>query len=322
MIKIIKCFRNAAQDIIDHDGIEYAGYLAFLALLSFFPFLIFFMAAASILMNFLSDKVLVEQFIYSVLEHNIHINILEILKPKIADIFSRPPRGVLNIAFLGTIWTASSIVEGMRTTLNRAYRVIYPPPYPLRRLLSILQFLIIIIAMITATILITIVPTIIDKINLLHDMRIQISPNIRYIQKFISLSIIFLSITWIYIAIPNTKQPWSTSMASAFLVMLIGYISTFSLKLYFTRFTQLNIVYGSLEGVIALMIFFYVLGICFIYGAELNYHLTTEFIQHQTDTKPHPQARHLRVNRINSRHNTPSHPENDQSNREQNSSHD
>ena len=40
----LKIFRKSVIDTIRHDGIEHAGYLAFLSILSFFPSLIFLIA--------------------------------------------------------------------------------------------------------------------------------------------------------------------------------------------------------------------------------------------------------------------------------------
>src|SRR5690606_16203080 len=64
--------------------------------------------------------------------------------PRIEEIMSGPPQGLLTIAIIGTIWTASSAVEGVRTILNRAYRVSTPPAYWWRRLFSIMQFLVLV----------------------------------------------------------------------------------------------------------------------------------------------------------------------------------
>ena len=38
----LRALVNAAANTINHDGIEHAGYLAFLGLLALFPFLVFF----------------------------------------------------------------------------------------------------------------------------------------------------------------------------------------------------------------------------------------------------------------------------------------
>ena len=139
---ILLCFYTSIKDTIDHDGIEHAGYLSFLLMLSIFPFLFFLMAT----MKFIIPVSLLEQII-SFLSDNTDItfdNLIYFLKPRIHEITSAPPNSLLTFAILSAIWTASSIFEAIRTILNKANRVIHPPSYLFRRLFSILEFIILI----------------------------------------------------------------------------------------------------------------------------------------------------------------------------------
>jgi membrane protein len=43
------------------------------------------------------------------------------------------------------------------------------------------------------------------------------------------------------------------------------------LSVYLSHFQQVNLIYGSLGGFIATLLFFYISNIIFIYGAEFNY---------------------------------------------------
>jgi uncharacterized BrkB/YihY/UPF0761 family membrane protein len=42
---------------------------------------------------------------------------------------------------------------------------------------------------------------------------------------------------------------------------------------YLNEFSQMTLIYGSLSGFIATLIFFYVMNVIFIYGAEFNHEL-------------------------------------------------
>ena len=43
------CFKKAIERTIDHDGIEHAGYMAFMVLLAIFPFTVFFLSISSLI---------------------------------------------------------------------------------------------------------------------------------------------------------------------------------------------------------------------------------------------------------------------------------
>src|SRR3989338_10788634 len=134
----IKILRVALVDTIRQDGVEHAGYLAFLSILSIFPFLIFLI---SIIGHFGGEQV-GPKAIFNII-NSLPKEVVESLMPRIAEIISGPPQSFLTLAIIGVIWTASSSVEGLRTILNRAYRVHLPPPYLLRRLINIIEFFII-----------------------------------------------------------------------------------------------------------------------------------------------------------------------------------
>jgi membrane protein len=62
--QLLGCTRKAVVNTIVHDGIEHAGYLAFLGLLAMFPFLVFMFA----IIGFLGQGDAGAAFITSVLQ--------------------------------------------------------------------------------------------------------------------------------------------------------------------------------------------------------------------------------------------------------------
>ena len=265
--KLIRSFYRALVDTIEHDGVEHAGYLAFLSLLSFFPFLVFFFAV----LGFVGESSLGGQFI-EILFANIPERMVEALKPRIVEIASGPPQGLLTLAVVGAIWTASSAVEGSRTILNRAYRVATPPAYILRRLLSIAQFLILTAIVLMTMLGLILVPLLWEKIRVYLEIEDVISPVWPYIRYGLVPSILFLAVSMFYFVLPNIKQTWK-SVAPGALVVVMGWIG-FALLFagYLKNFDQVNIIYGSLGGFIISLLFFYIMSMIFIYGAEFNYH--------------------------------------------------
>ncbi|WP_078400080.1 YihY/virulence factor BrkB family protein [Ehrlichia ruminantium] len=265
---IFKCSYYAVIDMIEHDGIEHAGYLSFVILLSVFPFLVFFMALMSNLAQLLhyydisvSDKLII------LITDNIPSEVISGLMPRIQEIISGPPHSLLTLAVIGTIWTASSAVEGIRTILNKACRVSSPPSYIFRRLLSIFQFISITLAMTIAMICIIVLPVIYEMLN----------KNLGYFKYAVSELVLFVSITLLYFIIPNVKQNLANVVPGAVLVTFLWTCSSLIFTWYLKTFHQLNIIYGSLASIIASLLFFYILSIFFIYGAEFNYRIKNAF---------------------------------------------
>ncbi|MFT7088103.1 MAG: membrane protein, partial [Rickettsiales bacterium] len=97
--------RSSISDTIKQDGVEHAGYLAFLSILALFPFLIFL----SSIVTYFGDSEICSHFIHLFLI-NLPSNISSSLMPRINEIVNGPPQGILTVAIIGIIWTASSAV--------------------------------------------------------------------------------------------------------------------------------------------------------------------------------------------------------------------
>ena len=150
---IWECFIFSCRNIPNHH--ENAGYLAFVIILSMFPFLLFFVSIISVM-----GKTDLGILLYSqLLDTNIiPSNIIASLQPRINEIISGPPQSLMNLAIIGIIWTSSSIVEGLRNILNQAYRVESKEHYIIGRLTSILYFFIIVVILLAVIIIYTAIP--------------------------------------------------------------------------------------------------------------------------------------------------------------------
>ena len=264
--KLGKIFYKAGYHTVDDDGVEHAGYLAFLGLLSIFPFVVFiFSFAASI-----GRQEIWAEFIAEFLKL-FPEDIALTFTPRINEILSGPPQGLLTIAIIGVIWTASSAVEGLRTILNKIYKVTSPPIYVVRRLMSMGQFIVLAFAVVVAMFFLTFAPTIYEYIEELTPFKINIEPNWLIARYLISAFILFISVATSYYVLPNIKQKWREVVPGSFIVVIswIGFAYLFSS--YISYYKQFSIVYGSLAGIILTLLFFYVLGVIYIFGAEFNY---------------------------------------------------
>jgi membrane protein len=258
--------RSSIYSAIRKDGIEHSGYLAFLSVLSLFPFLIFVVSIAA---NFGgTDSGL--QLVHTIL-NNIPQNIADSLEPRIAEIVTGPPQSLLTVAVVGIIWTASSMVEGMRTILNRSYRVKSPPAYIWRRLLSIFQFFLIAFSIILTAIFLIVIPAILQKIEVLTGINFYINYDFFHIRSFAIFIILILSVSAIYYLIPNVNQKWDNTFPGSVVCVIYWSAILKLFYIYLEKFNQFNLIYGSLAGIIGALIFFYLISLGLIIGAEFNY---------------------------------------------------
>jgi len=268
--QLLQCIWKAVANTVSHDGIEHAGYLAFLGLLAMFPFLVFIFA----IVGFLGQGAAGAAFITSMLQ-TLPDHVTAALTPRIVEIVSGPPQGLLTISILGAVWTASSAVEGLRTILNRAYHVHTPPAYWLRRSLSIAQLLVFTFIIISGMILMVAVPLALHQIE--DRLNIHLAEYQTYwshMAFFITIGVLFIAICCIYYVIPNIRQRLVTVAPGAAIVVIAWLSAAHLFTLYLSNFNQVNLIYGSLGGIIAALAFFYVCNVIFIFGAEFNHQIS------------------------------------------------
>ena len=259
--------RLSIRDTINQDGVEHAGYLAFLSILSLFPFLIFLFTISTYFGN--SENF--TEFVQISLSH-LPEGIAQSLSPRIDEIVYGPPQGLLTIAIIGIIWTASSAVEGLRTILNRAFRVPSPPSYLLGRSLSILQFIIITITILTTITTFVILPAILRKLE--NIVGIDLSPYYDwfYFRQLLIILILFMTSSMLYQHITDVSLKFSQTVPGACMAIALWVLILKLFGIYLTKFNQFSLVYGSLAGIIGAMMFFYLVSLAFIIGAQFNYH--------------------------------------------------
>ncbi|MCE3255006.1 MAG: YihY/virulence factor BrkB family protein [Rickettsiaceae bacterium] len=263
---------NAIRDTIKQDGIEHAGYLSFLSILSLFPFLIFLFS----IITYFGDSEICKRIIYVIL-NSFPTNISKSLLPRINEIVNGPPQGLLTIAIIGIIWTASSAVEGLRTILNRAYRVQDAPHYLQGRMLSIAQFIIITLIVSFTLIILVLVPAILKKLEMIFFVSFKIDYDWFYFRHLIIFFVLFITTSLLYYYIADAKQKYSDTIAGTLVAIGLWTIILQIFSLYLEKFNQFNLVYGSLGGIIGTLMFFYLVNLVFIIGAEFNYHFKLNY---------------------------------------------
>ncbi len=264
----IKILRISINDMVNKDGIEHAGYLAFLNIFSLFPFLIFLvLIVGTIGASDLGQNAITTTLSY--FPQEVTVSIL----PRIQEIISGPTNTFLTIAIVGVIWTASSTLEGLRTTLNRAYRVHSPPSYFIRRLVSFVEFFVISFCIVAVMFLFVVVPKILHYIGI--DSFFMFKKLTEVLEIHRSLIFIFLccAVSLLYYFIPNVKQEVTKTFPGAVLTVIAWYFTQKMFVFYLQEFRQFSFVYGSLAGIMGCLLFFYLINIIFITGAHFNYHL-------------------------------------------------
>src|SRR5689334_21474953 len=249
-----------------NDGFIHAGNLAYLSIVALFPFFIV-AAAVAHLLGQSQDAMLTVT------------NVLRRLPPDVATTLKEPIMEVMTVRtgtllWLGALvglWTATSFIETIRDILRRAYGVKFCAPfweYRLGSLLVILGAVILLMLAFTASAALTLVRSAIDAwfpfaSELGHTLGLyRLVPAATL---FFTFYVLFYALTPArYRKTDCRKWPGALFITAWWLITVEILPSALSLFGGYSR------TYGSLAGVMIALIFFFVVGLGVVIGAELN----------------------------------------------------
>jgi membrane protein len=273
IITIVKSIVQPINNLNDHYGIEMAGYMAFLSILSLFPFLVFIVG----MFGFIGDMEMGKGIIRFIFD-NIPKNIVEIIRPRVEEIISGPPVSILTLSIVGAIWTASSSFEGMRGVLNIIYQVKSPPNYFWRRAMSIIEFFIVCFMIIIFSLVAFILPITLDFVSsMVKDIHLAdrlLTFSSDYVQQYSQIGIISamaIMAMFIYLKIPSATIRVKEIIPGTITTVIGWFFAGDILQRYLINFNQVNLIYGSLAGMIAILLFFFMIHLIWIFGAEINF---------------------------------------------------
>jgi len=257
--------KRVAVGVYD-DGFIHAGNLAYLALLALFPFFITAAAIAKLLGQSADGQRTVATF-------------LSKLPPEVSTVLAGPVREVLDLrtgpllwfgAIVG-LWTAASFVETIRDILRRAYGVKYCAPFWSYRLGSIGLIIAAVLLLMAAFGLSVAMSSIHHLVVSALPFSNGVATDLGFYRLapalaiFITFYILFLALTPArYRGIDCRKWPGA-------LLVTAWWVATVELlPNAISLFGGYSLTYGSLAGVMVALLFFFVIGLGVVMGAELN----------------------------------------------------
>jgi membrane protein len=249
-----------------NDGFIHAGNLAYLSIVALFPFFIV-AAAVAHLFGQSQDAMLTVT------------NVLRRLPPDVASTLREPIQEVLtartgNLLWLGAlvgVWTAASFVETIRDILRRAYGVKFCAPfweYRLGSILLILAAVLLLMIAFAASAALTIAHHFITEwFPLAQDVASTLG-----LYRLVPAVTLFLTFYALFFALTPARYRKSDCRKwPGALLITAWWLGTVELlPSVLGLFGGYDRTYGSLAGVMIALIFFFVVGLGVVIGAELN----------------------------------------------------
>ncbi|WP_174293413.1 YihY/virulence factor BrkB family protein [Sphingomonas bacterium] len=257
--------KRAGSGVYD-NGFIYAGNLAYLALMTLFPF---FITAAAVL-SLLGQSAETQQAVSSFL-HVLPPDVAKLLEKPIHDVLQARTGSLLWLGGLVGLWTVSSFVDTIKDIFRRAYGT--------KSTAALWRSKLGTSAAIIASVLLALLSFLVQGLLTAAEQFIyHLLPFARDAAGWIGLSrlipglIMFGALyALFYFCTPSKYRHSSSRKWPGALFTAVWWVScTALLPVVLGQLGGYDLTYGSLAGVVVMLLFFYLIGLGFCFGAHLN----------------------------------------------------
>jgi membrane protein len=260
-------WKAVCKELIDkffeHRILDLAAQLSFYFLLSLFPFLIFVFALLAYL-PFSTEDVL------ALIAHYVPANSMDLIERNVRGVLDVQRGGLLSISILFTLWSSSNAAYALMRALNDAYEVGEGRPFLRARLVALLLTFALLFVILIALLL----PVFGRMIGLLLvnylGMPIRLFEIWDSLRWVVSIAALFIVFCGLYYFAPNRNVPLTHVWVGALVATLGWQATSFTYSYYVSNFANFTATYGSLGGIVGLLLWFYLSSTVLLLGGEVN----------------------------------------------------
>jgi membrane protein len=253
------------REVNNDEILDRAAALSFYALFAFFPGLLFLVA----LLGFLPVRGLLHVF-FAYLGRVLPGDSLSLIQHTLREVVQNSHRGLLSLGALTALWTASSGMASLMTTMNIAYHVTDSRPWWVRRGIAILLTVGFSVLLLAALTLMVFGPKLGNLLAGWLGLEPMFAAAWNVASVVLPVGFVLVGIALVYYFAPALEQKWRWITPGSALATALWLAVSFVLRLYVTSFSNYNATYGSLGGAILFLLWLYLTGMVLMLGAEVN----------------------------------------------------
>jgi membrane protein len=257
--------RRTWREVVDDDVLGLAAQLSYYFFLALFPAILFLLALASFfpLANITDD-------VGHSLGPFMSPQVLELIQEQMRRLANNENGGLLTFGVAGALWSSSAALVSIVGALNRAYDIEEGRPWWKVRLVAVGLTLGVATIVLVALSLVLVGPTVAEKLGQSTGWGAPFEWTWLMLQWPLVFALIAVGIGLIYYFGPDADQDWAWITPGAVAATVLWLVVSLLFKMYVANFTDYEGSYGTVGGVIVVLLWFYVSGIAILTGAELN----------------------------------------------------
>ena len=248
----------------ENDLLGLAGQLTYFFLLSFFPFLIFLVALAGLVLD---DPESAVRRLVSESAGFLPREAVELLVVYLDRTLRGTGSGVLVFGIVTTLWMGSAASISITKAANRAYGLYETRPFWKLRGTSVLLALGFTLLMASLSLVAFGVETLIGRIGGSLGSLLAVWDVARWAFAF---GVVTLALSILYYLAPDARVPFKWITPGGFTATILMFTASTALSFYASRLGNYDRIYGQLGAVIVFMLWLYAMGLMVLVGVEIN----------------------------------------------------
>jgi membrane protein len=257
--------RRTVVDVFDDGCPGLAAQLAFYFLLALFPALLFVVSLLAYLPVDAAFDTIVER-----MRPFLPNDVISLISSEIDKLLGGDRQSLLTFAIAGAIWSSSSAMTAVITTLNRAYDIEEFRPWWKTRLIAIgLSVALAVFAVIAFALVVggSDLAAAVASLVGAGDVFQRVWTVAQWPLAFL---FVVCAIDLVYYLAPNADTEWVWITPGSVLATVLWLLTSLGFKWYLQYVSNIAVVQGAIGSVIVLLLWLYLSGFAMLIGAELN----------------------------------------------------
>jgi membrane protein len=198
-------------------------------------------------------------------------------------------QGLFGLGLAVSLWSASMAMGALITTINRAYNIRPRRNLIHQKFLSIWLTLLLAFMWLIAFVTVLVGPRVTQSVFELMGLASETNRFWTTVRLPMAFVLTLTSLSILYYIAPEAKQRFRWILPGAITAAVLWMGASSGFRVFLRNFNNYDVTYGSIAGLIILMVWFWLSGVVFLLGAEIN------SLMKRLDEEHHPgQARPLR----------------------------
>jgi membrane protein len=252
-------FLDLKTEVTRDNITDIAAGVTYYLMLALFPFLLFLVALVSLVITPQQAEDLVRQ-----LGRFLPAEVTEIVGGRIHALVEGPSIGLVTFGIVVALWSASGSVAALMRALNTAYGVEEGRPWWKRQAIALFMTIFTaVLALIGAGIAVALAPV-------GAAIGGPVGTAIQWLRLPVAGAIVMFLWAVLHYVLPDVEQRFRFITPGSVVGVILWLIASWGFSMYVSHFGNYDKIYGSLGGVIVLLLWMWISSLAVLLGAEVN----------------------------------------------------